>query len=376
MPEVFISAGEASGDFLAGGLADKMKKINPDLNFFGLGGPSLRGAGTQTLYDINDLGVVGFWEVAKKIRFFRQVLSKVKTKLEKRKPDLVLLVDYPGMNLKIARLAKSLGLKVGYFVSPQFWAWKEGRVETVKKYVDKIVVLFPFEVDFYKKHGIEAEFYGHPFLDLVKPEMPKAVFFRQENLDPQLPLITFFPGSRKQQLERHLPLIFKTLARLKSDGLRFQTCWGLAPGLSKERAVRLLPKEIQPEVKLIDRERYSLMAASDFALSSVGTITLELALLQTPFLIFYKTSPMTYYLAKRLVKLPYVGLVNLVAEKKIVPEFLQAEARPEKLAESAYFYLKEPLLAGRLKEELAAVREKLGRPGALPKIAASFCRLV
>ncbi len=376
MPEVFISAGEASGDFLAGSLADEMKKIKPDLNFFGLGGPSLRGAGTQTLYDINDLGVVGFWEVAKKIRFFRQVLSKVKTELEKRKPDLILLVDYPGMNLKIAALAKSMGLKVGYFVSPQFWAWKEGRVEMVKKCVDKIVVLFPFEVDFYKKHGVEAEFYGHPFLDLVKPERPKENFFREENLDPQLPLIAFFPGSRKQQLERHLPLIFKTLARLKSDGLRFQTCWGLAPGLSKERAARMLPKEIQPEVKLIDRERYSLMAASDFALSSVGTVTLELALLQTPFLIFYKTSPVTFFLAKRWVKLPYVGLVNLVAEKKIVPEFLQSEAIPEKLAESAYFYLKEPLLAGRLKEKLAAVREKLGRPGALPKIAASFCRLV
>jgi len=376
MPEVFISAGEASGDFLAGALVAEMKKINPNLNFAGLCGPSLRAAGTQTLYDINDLGVVGFWEVAKKIRFFRKVLTQVKTELQSRKPDLVLLVDYPGMNLKIARLAKSLGLKVGYFVSPQFWAWKEGRVETVKKCVDKMVVLFPFEVDFYKKHGLEAEFYGHPFLDLVKPEIPKAEFFRQNGLDSQLPLISFFPGSRKQQLERHLPLIFQTLSRLKADGLRFQSCWGLAPGLSKEHSAQMLPEEFKSEVKLVDQKRYSLMAASDFALSSVGTITLELALLQTPFLIFYKTSPLTYFLAKRWVKLPYVGLANLVAGKKIVPEFLQSEAAPEKLAESAYFYLKEPLLSARLKEKLATVRENLGSPGALPKIAASFCRLV
>ncbi|HXF49920.1 MAG TPA: lipid-A-disaccharide synthase [Verrucomicrobiae bacterium] len=376
MPEVFISAGEASGDFLAGALVAEMKKIHPNLNFSGLGGPSLRSAGIQTLYDINDLGVVGFWEVAKKIRFFRKVLSQVKTELQTRKPDLVLLVDYPGMNLKIARLAKSLGLKVGYFVSPQFWAWKEGRVEAVKKNVDKMVVLFLFEIDFYKKHGLEAECYGHPFLDLVKPEIPKAEFFRQNGLDPLLPLISFFPGSRKQQLERHLPLIFQTLSRLKADGLRFQSCWGLAPGLSKECSAQMLPEEFKPEVKLIDQRRYSLMAASDFALSSVGTITLELALLQTPFLIFYKTSPLTYFLAKRWVKLPYVGLVNLVAEKKIVPEFLQSEAMPEKLAESAYFYLKEPLLSARLKEKLATVRENLGSPGALPKIAASFCRLV
>ena len=376
MPEVFISAGEASGDLLAGGLAAEMKKNNPKLNFFGLGGPSLRAAGTQTLYDINELGVAGFWEVAQKIHFFRRVLSKVKTELENRKPDLVLLIDYPGMNLKIAALAKSLGLKVGYFVSPQFWAWKEGRVETVKKYVDKMVVLFPFEVDFYKEHGLEAEFYGHPFLDWVKPEMPKADFFKQNNLNPQLPLISFFPGSRKQQLEKHLPLIFRTLTRLKSDGLRFQTCWGLAPGLSKEQAAGRLPKETGSEVRLIDQNRYSLMAASDFALSSVGTVTLELALLQTPFLIFYKTSSLTYLLAKRWVKLPYVGLVNLVAGEKIVPEFLQNEATPEKLAESAYFYLKEPLLSGPLKEKLKLVRQKLGSPGALPKIAASFCRLV
>ncbi|HLG93808.1 MAG TPA: lipid-A-disaccharide synthase, partial [candidate division Zixibacteria bacterium] len=273
-------------------------------------------------------------------------------------------------------LAKSLGLKVGYFISPQFWAWKEGRVETVKKYVDKMVVLFPFEVDFYKEHGLEAEFYGHPFLDWVKPEMPKADFFKQNNLNPQLPLISFFPGSRKQQLEKHLPLIFRTLTRLKSDGLRFQTCWGLAPGLSKEQAAGRLPKETGSEVRLIDQNRYSLMAASDFALSSVGTVTLELALLQTPFLIFYKTSSLTYLLAKRWVKLPYVGLVNLVAGEKIVPEFLQNEATPEKLAESAYFYLKEPLLSGPLKEKLKLVRQKLGSPGALPKIAASFCRLV
>lgn len=376
MPEVFISAGEASGDFLAGALVAEMKKINPELNFIGLGGPSLRATGAQTLYDINELGVVGFWEVAKKISFFRRVLSQVKAELQSRKPDLVLLVDYPGMNLKIAQLAKSMGFKVGYFVSPQFWAWKERRVEAVKKSVDKMLVLFPFEVDFYKKHGLEAEFYGHPFLDLVKPEMPKAEFFQQYNLDPQLPLISFFPGSRKQQLERHLPLIFKTLSRLKTDGLRFQSCWGLAPGVAKDEAAQRLPEEFKPEVKLIDRQRYSLMATSDFALSSVGTITLELALLQTPFLIFYKTSPLTYFLAKRWVKLPYVGLVNLVAERKIVPEFLQGEATPEKLAEYAYFYLKEPLLSGQLKEKLKTVREKLGQPGALPKIAASFCRLV
>lgn len=376
MPEVFISAGEASGDFLAGALVAEMKKINPELNFIGLGGPSLRATGAQTLYDINELGVVGFWEVAKKISFFRRVLSQVKAELQSRKPDLVLLVDYPGMNLKIAQLAKSMGLKVGYFVSPQFWAWKERRVETVKKNVDKMAVLFPFEVDFYKKHGLETEFYGHPFLDLVKPEMPKAEFFQQYNLDPQLPLISFFPGSRKQQLERHLPLIFKTLSRLKTDGLRFQICWGLAPGVAKDEAARRLPEEFKPEVKLIDRQRYSLMATSDFALSSVGTITLELALLQTPFLIFYKTSPLTYFLAKRWVKLPYVGLVNLVAGKKIVPELLQGEATPEKLAESAYFYLKEPLLSDQLKEKLKIVRQKLGSPGALPKIAASFCRLV
>ncbi len=376
MPDVFISAGEASGDFLAGALVAEMKKIKPGLNFFGLGGPSLRSVGTETLYDIGELGVVGFWEVAKKIGFFRQVLSKVKTELENRKPDLVLLVDYPGMNLRIAKLAKSMGLKVGYFVSPQFWAWKEDRVEAVKKYVDKMVVIFPFEVEFYKKHGIEAEFYGHPFLDLVKPELPKEEFLKKNNLDPKLPLISFFPGSRKQQLEKHLPLIYKTLTRLRVDGLFFQTAWGLAPGITKERAAGMLPQKIEPEVKLIERERYSLMAATDFALSSVGTVTLELAILETPFLIFYKTSPLTYFLAKRWVKLPYVGLVNLVAEKKIVPEFLQSEAKPEKLAESAYFYLKEPLLDGCLKEKLTVVREKLGQPGALPQIAASFCRLV
>ncbi|MGH8004923.1 MAG: lipid-A-disaccharide synthase [Limisphaerales bacterium] len=376
MPEVFISAGEASGDFLAGALAQEMKKIRPDLNFFGLGGPSLRAAGMPTCYDINELGVVGFWEVAKKIRFFRQVFSKVKTELEKKKPDLVLLVDYPGMNLKIAQLAKSLGLKVGYFVSPQFWAWKEGRVEAVKKYVDRMVVIFPFEVEFYKRRGIEVEFYGHPFLDLVKPERSKGEFFKKTDLDPKLPLVSFFPGSRQQQLEKHLPLIFQTLARLRKDSLRFQTCWGLAPGITKERAVSMLPKELVSETKLMGEERYSLMAATDFALSSVGTVTLELAILQTPFLIFYKTSPLTYFLARRWVKLPYVGLVNLVAEKKIVPEFLQNEARPEKLAESAYFYLKEPLVSGQLKEKLKVVREKLGQPGALLKIAASFCRLV
>jgi len=376
MPEVFISAGEASGDFLAGALVAEMKKIKPGLNFFGLGGPSLRSAGTETLYDINELGVVGFWEVAKKLDFFRRVFARVKTELQNRKPDLVLLVDYPGMNLRIAKLAKSMGLKVGYFISPQFWAWKEGRVEAVKKYVDKMVVVFPFEVEFYKTHAITAEFYGHPFLDLVKPELPKEEFFKKNNLDQKLPLISFFPGSRKQQLEKHLPLVFKTLARLREDGLLFQTAWGLAPGISKERAAAMLRKEITFEVKLIDQERYSLMAATDFALSSVGTVTLELAILETPFLIFYKTSPLTYFLAKRWVKLPYVGLFNLVAEKKIVPEFLQSEAKPEKLAESAYFYLKEPLLADRLKEKLAVVRNKLGRPGALPQIAASFCRLV
>ncbi len=376
MPEVFISAGEASGDFLAGALAKEMKKIRPDLKFFGLGGPSLRTAGAETLFDIRELGVVGFWEVAKKISFFRKVFSRVKEELSKRQPALVLLVDYPGMNLRIASSAKSLGLKVGYFISPQFWAWKEKRVEAVRRNVDKMAVIFPFEVDFYQKHGIKAEFFGHPFLDLVKPERSKEEFFRQNGLDPKLSLISFFPGSRGQQLEKHLPLIFQTFSRLQSDGLKFQAAWGLAPGVSRAEAERELVGAGDLPISLIENERYSQMAASDFAFSSVGTVTLELALLQTPFLIFYRTSPVTYYLAKRWVKLPYVGLVNLVAGEKIVPEYLQGEARPEKLAESAFFYLKEPLLAGRLREKLGRVRQKLGEPGALPKIAASFCELV
>lgn len=376
MPEVFISAGEASGDFLAGALAAEMKKIKPNLSFFGLGGPSLRSGGTETFYDMAELGVVGFWEVAQKIRFFREVFARVKKELEKRRPGLVLLVDYPGMNLRVAKLAKSLGLKVGYFVSPQFWAWKEKRVEAVKRYVDKMAVIFPFEAEFYKKHGIQAEFFGHPFLDLVKPEMSREEFFRRNGLDFKLPLISFFPGSRKQQLERHLPLIFKTLKRLKTDGLSFQAVWGLAPGIRKEEAIKKLEKAGESEIRLGENQRYALMAASDFALSSVGTVTLELALLQTPFLIFYKTSPATYFLARRWVKLPYVGLVNLVAEGKVVPEFLQSEATAEKLAETAYFYLKEPLLRSRLKEKLGTVKQRLGEPGALPKIAASFCELV
>ncbi len=376
MPEIFISAGEASGDFLAGALVAEMKKIRPDVSFFGLGGPALRLAGVETLQDINELGVVGFWEVAKKIGFFRQVFSRIKEELQRRKPALVLLVDYPGMNLRIAKLAKSMGIRVGYFVSPQFWAWKEKRIEAVKRYVDKMVVIFPFEVEFYKKHGINAEFFGHPILDLVKPEMPREEFFRRYGLDTRLPLVSFFPGSREQQLEKHLPLVFKTSARLKSDGLRFQACWGLAPGISKELAEEELARAGDLKIKIIEGERYSLMATSDFALSSVGTVTLELALLQTPFLIFYKTSPLTYFLAQRWVKLPYVGLVNLVAGEKIVSEFLQSEARPEKLAETAYVHLKEPLLSGRLKEKLGKVRQKLGQPGALSKIAVSFCELV
>jgi lipid-A-disaccharide synthase len=376
MPEVFISAGEASGDFLAGALAAEMKKIRPDLKFFGLGGPALRAAGTETLFDIRELGVVGFWEVARKIGFFRKVFSRVTEELQRRKPALVLLVDYPGLNLRIAAVAKSSGLKVGYFISPQFWAWKEKRVETVRRSVDKMAVIFPFEVDFYRKHGIKAEFYGHPFLDLVKPERSKPEFFRQNGLDPKLPLISLFPGSRRQQLDKHLPLIFQTLALLQSDGLKFQAAWGLAPGISITEAEKKLAALSSLPIPIIDNERYALMAASDFALSSVGTVTLELALLQTPFLVFYQTTPVTYFLAKRWVKLPYVGLANLVAGGKIVPEYLQSEARPEKLAESVFFYLKEPLLAGRLRETLEKVREKLGEPGALPKIAAAFCELV
>ena len=376
MPEIFVSAGEASGDFLAGSLAAEMKKIDPSLNFFGLGGLALRAAGAQTFYDIQDLGVVGFWEVAKKIGFFRRVFHAVKKELETKRPDLVLLVDYPGMNLRIARLAKSLGLKVGYFISPQFWAWQERRVEAFKRHVDKVVVIFPFEVEFYQKEGINVEFFGHPFLDLVKPAVSKAEFFRRHKLNSKLPLVSFFPGSRRQQLEKHLPLIFKTLARLTQDGLKFQSAWGLAPGISKEQAAKRSQDALDLEITLVETDRYSLMSASDFAFSSVGTVTLELALLQTPFLIFYKTSPLTYFFAKRWVKLPYLGLANLALQEKIVPEFVQSEASVEKLAETAYFYMREPLLSSRLREKLGAVKHKLGEPGALPKIASSFCELV
>ena len=368
MSKLMIIAGETSGDLHGGQLVKELKALDSGLEIFGIGGDRMQSGGMELLYHVRELSFMGLAEVIGHLPFIRSVMKKLEAELYARKPDAVVLIDYPGFNLRFARKAKKAGIPVAYFISPKVWAWGRGRVRKIRKLVDKMLCILPFEEEFYRGRRINARYVGNPLMDAVNPGQSREQFYKNNGMDPKLPLLGLLPGSRKQEIELILPVMLQTAVMLKEKDHALQFALGLAPGMDRERIEDMVAVS-GLEVTLIEGSAYGLMAHSRLLLVASGTATLEAGISGTPMIIIYKTSPLTYFIGRRLIKVPDIGLVNLVAGKRVVPEFLQGEARA-----GAIFLMAQVLLAeGRPRQvvmaELAKIRDILGEPGAAKRAA-------
>ncbi len=358
-----VVAGEASGDLHAAEVVRELKKLTPDLQTFGIGGDLLQRQGTKILYHAREMGIVGLFNVIRHLGMFRRIFRELLELIEKERPDLVLLVDYPDFNLRVAKRCKEMGLRVVYYISPQIWAWRRGRVKQIAKYVDHMVVIFPFEEDFYRQHNVPVTYVGHPLIEqmaMLKRPAPKAGRTR----------VALLPGSRRMEINALLPPMLDAVDILKRDQ-NIEPFILQAPTIDFPE-LEAIVRSKGADVPILPHDRGEALAASDLALSSSGTATLECAIAGTPVVVMYRLSPMTYLLAKWLVRLPHFSLVNIVAGKRIVPELLQDEVTGENIAAAA-----RDLLARKdcVQKDLAAVKARLGEYGASRRAAEAIMRV-
>lgn len=358
---IVIICGEASGDLNASTLVKEILKINPNINISAVGGELLKNAGAKIFYDIKELSVMGLFDVLKKLPKFFALKKSCLDKIREIKPDALIFVDFSGFNLRLAKEINNT-LPTIYYVSPQIWASRRGRIKTIKEYISKIIVLFKFEEKFYKKYGIQAEFSGHPLLDIVKPTMQKKELLDNLKFSESKTTLALLPGSRKQEILKILPVMLKT-AGLITKRIEAQFVIAKSPNVDWDIYNGLI-KNSNLDLKIVEGKTYDCLNISDFALVASGTATLETAIMQKPFAIIYKMGLLNYILYRPQVKLAFIGMVNIVAGKKIVPEFIQFGARPKRIADEVICILKDTNRINLIKSDLAAVKTLLGEPGA------------
>lgn len=327
----------------------------------------MRESGAEIYQDIKEFSAIGLFDVLKKLPRFFALKKLLLEKINSQKPDAIVLIDFSGFNL---RLAKAINKKIPviYYISPQVWASRQGRVNTIKEYIDKMIVVFRFEEEFYRKFGINAEFVGHPLLDIVKPTMNKEEFLMKFSLTPGKTTIALLPGSRKQEITNILPIMLKTASLIKA-GLN-NTQFIIAKPMQVEWNIyNCLVAGSNLDIRIIEGLTYDCLNSADFSLVASGTATLETALMKKPFAIIYKMDLLNYLLYRPQVKLPYIGMVNIVAQKKIIPEFIQFQALPEKIARYALQILQNPAETKEMQDNLGNIRFSLGETGAANRAA-------
>jgi len=366
--KILIIAGEASGDLHASNLVREIKKINSNLEVFGIGGDRMKSQGVELIFHIDKLSFMGFFEVIKNLSFVRKVMKTMVSVTEIRKPDLAILIDYPGFNLRFAKRVKNSGVPVVYYISPQVWAWGGNRVKKMRGLIDKMVVIFPFEKEIYKRFNIDCEFVGHPLLEVTRPILSLEDFQKKFDIRKNDVVVGLLPGSRWQEVEKILPIMLESCKLLKTRIKNLKVLLGLAPTIKKEEIENLLNKA-ESQSNIVEKLSYDLMKYADLLLIASGSATLECAILGTPFLVLYKTSLWTYLVAKSLISIPNIALANVVAGKRIVSEFIQKKAIPSHIAEEMYEILTDRERYKSIQTELKKVKEKLGEDGASKKAA-------
>ncbi len=366
--KILLVAGEVSGDLHGAHLVEALQRIEPGIQFFGVGGEGLERRGMKLLYPAHSLSVVGITEVFVKLKTILNALRGLKRSLESEKPDLIILIDFPEFNLRLAKIARRRRIPVAYYISPQIWAWRPQRVKLIARVVKKMIVLFPFEVPLYEAAGVDVEWVGHPLLDIVKPTLPKEQAIREFGLDSKRRVVGLLPGSRVHEIERLLPPLLASADLLQKEIPDLQFVIPLAPGISKTILSSQM-KNISFPVKVVEGFTYDVMNLSELLITASGTATLEGAILRKPMIIIYKVSLLSYWVGKALIRVDHIGLVNLVAEKGIAPELIQKDVNPEKIADEASRILRDPILSRKMAESMDQVRQKLGEPGAAQRAA-------
>jgi lipid-A-disaccharide synthase len=366
--KILLVAGEVSGDLHGSHLMEAIQRIAPDIQFFGVGGERLEGTGMKLLYHSQSLSVVGLTEVFLKLGSILKALRGLKKSLDRERPSLVILIDFPDFNLRIAKMAHRRGIPILYYISPQVWAWRPNRIKVIARLVKKMIVLFPFEVPLYEAAGVDVEWVGHPLLDIVKPTLSKEKAIQQFGLDPNRRTVGLLPGSRIREVERLLPPLLGSAYLLQKEIPDLQFIIPLAPGIPKTMLSSRM-ENISVPVKVVEGFTYDVMNLSELLITASGTATLEGAILGKPMIIIYIVSLPTYWIGRALIRLDHIGLVNLVAEKDIAPELIQKDVNPRRIADEAFRILRDPILSKKMTDSMSEMRQKLGDPGAAQRAA-------
>ena len=365
---VFIVAGEASGDLHAGNLSKELLKLDSNIKLEGMGGKSMRDASVDVLFDASKLAVVGIVEVLVNYRMIKGVLKQIQQHIKNSPPDLLILVDYQEFNQKLAAFAKSIGIQVLFYISPQVWAWRPKRVYKMAKIVDQMAVIFPFEVPLYKKANVPVRFTGHPLVDEI--EINKTTEQAREVLQlPEQTTVGLFPGSRLGEIEKLLPILIETALLLRKTKPELQYVLPLANSLQAEDIVKYSSGLSELGVRIIENNTHDVIQACDCIIVASGTATLEIGLMEKPMVILHKVAHLSYFILRALVHLKHIGLVNIVPGKEIVKEFIQYKATPEKLSQETLRILDDKNYNKTMREELSKLRGLLGEGGGSKKVA-------
>ena len=374
MKSILIVAGEKSSEAYGAQLIRSFRRRRPEFCFFGVGGKDMEAEGAEILVPIQDLSVVGVFEVIAQLPRIRAIFNRLKKEIEARRPAAAVLIDSPDFNLRLAKILKRNSVPVLYYISPTVWAWRKGRIRTIKKTVDKMLLIFPFEKAIYDRAGVPAAFVGHPLQEKIRVTMGREEFFRKHAFDTTKRLITLLPGSRRSELKYHLPVLFKSLPLLEK---KFGAQFGLVKAENlDEDFVRSLVSAADSRIKILMADGYEAMAASDLILSACGTANMESCLLGTPFIAFYRLSPLSYYSGVWLVKIPHYSIVNILAGKAVVPELIQRQFNPDNLVREAGELLESEERRRQMKLEFAIIRKSLGEESASENAGRELERIV
>ena len=362
-----LVAGEASGDQYAAQLARELRARHPDWTFCGMGGEASRQAGIEPDVDSTRLAVVGLVEVLRHYPEIRRALGVLKRQLRTRRPDLLVLVDYQEFNMRLARYAHRRGVPTLFYVSPQVWAWRPWRVRAIRRHIDRMAVILPFEKEFYRQHGVPVRYVGHPLCGQARPEQDAQAVRARWGLEAGRPVVGLFPGSRRSELERLMPVCAQATAQLRTHPSRPQFALLMAPGMDQADYAPWLPED--HSIICMQEPVYDAMQVCDMAMAASGTVTLQLALMRVPFCMMYRMAPLTYAVARRMVKTDRYCLPNIIADAPLAAELIQNEANPQRIAAALTPWLDDPERLKMASAQLQVVEEKLGPAAGMARLA-------
>ncbi len=374
MNTVLIVAGENSGEKYGADVVREFRRIYPHFSFFGIGGKAMAAEGVDLLFPIEALSGIGVFEVISALPRIHRIFRRIDREVDSRKPRAAILIDCPDFNLRLAKRLKRRGVPVLYYIGPTVWAWRKQRLKTIKKAVAKMLLIFPFEKPLYDAQGIPAVFVGHPLKQKVRVEASRSAFWQKYSLPPNMPLVSLLPGSRQTEMLNHWPVLRQAMDRIRSE-IPVVFLWVVAESLDS-RWVDQLRQCIDTQDRVLIEDRYEAMAYSDLVLSACGTANLEAALLGTPLIAFYRLSPLTYYPFRPLVKIQDFSIVNILAQKRIIPELIQRQFNPDRLAREAVELLRSNERKAKMKAELAGLDRLLSDENAAANVASELGKLL